>query len=109
METVGTVQCGNYLQAASEPSGWPCGEIWGVAAPVTKPTAPWSVAAGVAVGHWANCRSRSGASWFPRLSWIHARNLYASGVMPWVQFWVVNGTAAAPWFQPVVPETAAKS
>ena len=23
------------------------------------------------------------------------------GVMPWVQFWAVNGTAAAPWFHPV--------
>ena len=31
------------------------------------------------------------------------------GVMPWVQFWAVNGTAAAPWFQPVVPETAVQS
>ena len=31
------------------------------------------------------------------------------GVMPWVQFWAVNCTAAAPWFQPVVPETAVQS
>ena len=31
------------------------------------------------------------------------------GVVTWVQFWVVNGTAAAPWFQPAVPETVAKS
>ena len=25
-------------------------------------------------------------------------------VVSWVQFWVVNGMSAAPWFQPVVPE-----
>ena len=29
----------------------------------------WSVAASVAVGHRANCRSRSASSWFRRLSW----------------------------------------
>ena len=31
------------------------------------------------------------------------------GVVSWVQLWVVNCTSAAPWFQPVVPETVAKS
>ena len=36
-------------------------------------------AAGFAVGHWANCRSRSASSWLPKLSWIHPRSLYASG------------------------------
>ena len=47
--------------------------------PDVEPAAPLVGTAGVAVGQRANCRSRSASSWFPRLSWIHARNLYASG------------------------------
>ena len=49
---------------------------------------------------------------FPRGSPCSDGSTYAVCTLrghPWVQLWAVNGTAAAPWFHPVVLGTAAES
>ena len=53
-----------------------------------------------------------GAARFPRGFPCSHGSTHAVCTLPvstWVQLWVVNCTAAAPWFQPVVAETVAKS
>ena len=60
-------------------------------------------AVGHAVEETRNCEARDVLQ-----RWLTTVNLeYWEG--PYTVRWVMNGTAAAPWFQPVVQETAAKS
>ena len=60
-------------------------------------------AVGNAVEETRNCEARDVLQ-----RWLTTVTLeYWEG--PYTVRWVMNGTAAAPWFQPVVPKTAGKS